>query len=253
MYISALEDRPIFVLDALLDVLLDALLSPPRSACTTKIMDEWPRTTCGQIQNRHSDGQVETPWSSASGIQIEHAANSLHPGPMRVAANDDVDPARDWIDLKCFDVVQDVDAAPAERYRLGLRIMLRPLAGIDVPSDRNDRRNPVESRDNVWRTDIAGVDDIRYACEELLNLRTQETVCVRDDSNSEHCASVLGARPYVLGSSRPITVGDHQITGTDYDLAYYDENQERHELKAAIESALNWCDRELTEIESQIQ
>jgi hypothetical protein len=45
------------------------------------------------------------------------------------------------------------------------------------------------------------VDDIRYACEELLNLRTQETVCVRDDSNSEHCASVLGARPYVLGSS----------------------------------------------------
>ena len=185
MYISALEDRPIFVLDALLDVLLDALLSPPRSACTTKIMDEWPRTTCGQIQNRHSDGQVETPWSSASGIQIEHAANSLHPGPMRVAANDDVDPARDWIDLKCFDVVQDVDAAPAERYRLGLRIMLRPLAGIDVPSDRNDRRNPVESRDNVWRTDIAGVDDIRYACEELLNLRTQETVCVRDDSNSE--------------------------------------------------------------------
>ena len=44
-----------------------------------------------------------------------------------------------------------------------------------------------------------------------------------------------------------------EITRTDYDLAYYDENQERHDLKAAIESALNWCDRELTEIESQIQ
>jgi hypothetical protein len=44
-----------------------------------------------------------------------------------------------------------------------------------------------------------------------------------------------------------------EVTGTDYDLAYYDENQERHDLKAAIESALNWCDRELTQIESQIR
>jgi hypothetical protein len=46
---------------------------------------------------------------------------------------------------------------------------------------------------------------------------------------------------------------NYQITGTDYDLAFYDEDQERHDLKAAIESALNWCDRELTDIESQIQ
>ena len=48
--------------------------------------------------------------------------------------------------------------------------------------------------------------------------------------------------------------GDNlQITGTDYDLAYYDEAGERHDLKEAIESALNWCDRELTQIESQIE
>ena len=46
---------------------------------------------------------------------------------------------------------------------------------------------------------------------------------------------------------------NYQITRTDYDLAYYDKNKERHDLKAAIESALNWCDRELTEIESHIQ
>ena len=46
---------------------------------------------------------------------------------------------------------------------------------------------------------------------------------------------------------------DLQITGTDYDLAYYDEAGERHDLKEAIESALNWCDRELTQIESQIE
>jgi hypothetical protein len=41
---------------------------------------------------------------------------------MRVAANDDVNPARDWIELQCLDVVRDIDAAPAEGYHLGLRI-----------------------------------------------------------------------------------------------------------------------------------
>src|SRR5260221_12229516 len=33
-------------------------LSPPRSACTTKMMDEWLKTACGQIQSRHSDGRA---------------------------------------------------------------------------------------------------------------------------------------------------------------------------------------------------
>jgi hypothetical protein len=68
---------------------------------------------------------------------------------MRVAADNDVNPARNWIELQRLDVVQDVDAASAEGYHLGLRIMFRPVAGIDVPSDRNDRRNPLEFGDNV--------------------------------------------------------------------------------------------------------
>ena len=141
-------------------------------------MDDWRKTACGQIQSRHGDGQVETSWPSASRIEIEHPANSLDPGLVRVAANDDVDPTRDWIELQCFDVVQDVDAAPTERYHLGLRIMFRPVAGIDVPSDRNDRRNPLESGDNVWRTDIAGVEDMRHACEGCLDLWAQQPVGV---------------------------------------------------------------------------
>jgi hypothetical protein len=45
-------------------------------------------------------------------------------------------------------------------------------------------RNPLESGDNVRRTDVAGVDNMRPACEALLDLRTQEPVTVRDDSNS---------------------------------------------------------------------
>ena len=122
---------------------------------------------------------------------------------MRVAANDDVNPARDRIELQSLDVVQDIDAAPAEGYHLGLRILLRPVAGIDVPSDRNDRRNPLESGDNVRRTDVADVDNMRHACEALLDLRTQEPVSVRDDSNSKHCATIPRC-PTVWTGTRPI-------------------------------------------------
>jgi len=158
-----------------------------------QMMDERAKGACRQVQSRQSDGQVETPWARASRIEIEHPADSLDPGPMRVAENDHVDPARDRIELHCLNVVQNVNAAPAERHHPRLRIVFRPMAGIDVPLDRDDRRNPVKSGDNVWRTDIAGMDDMRDAREILLNLRTQEPVSVRDDSNSEHCGDVLGS------------------------------------------------------------
>ncbi len=152
------------------------------------MMNERRETACGQIQSRDRYRQIETPWPSTSRVEIEHRANSLDPGPMRVAGNDDVDPARDWIELQCLDVVQNMDANPAKGYRLRLRIMFRPVAGIDIASDRNDRRDPPESGDNAWRTDIAGVDDVVHPREVLLDIRAQQPVSVRDDSNSGHAA-----------------------------------------------------------------
>jgi hypothetical protein len=44
-------------------------------------------------------------------------------------------------------------------------------------------------------TNAAGVDDVRRACEALLNLWTQEPVSVRDESDSDHCASIPRCRP----------------------------------------------------------
>src|SRR5437868_106123 len=37
-----------------------------------------------------------------------------------------------------------------------------------------------------------------------------------------------------------------RILGEDYDLAYYDEAGKRHDLQAAIRSAIHWCDAELS-------
>jgi hypothetical protein len=46
------------------------------------------------------------------------------------------------------------------------------VAGIDIPSDRNHRRNAAESDDDVRPTDVAGVDDMFHPCQALLSLWT---------------------------------------------------------------------------------
>jgi hypothetical protein len=43
-----------------------------------------------------------------------------------------------------------------------------------------------------------------------------------------------------------------EITGTSYELAYYDEASERHDLEKEIRRAVDWCDRELTAIEAKL-
>jgi hypothetical protein len=42
------------------------------------------------------------------------------------------------------------------------------------------------------------------------------------------------------------------ITATDYELVYYDEADQRKDLKAAIRGAIRWCDQELTSIEAKL-
>jgi hypothetical protein len=43
-----------------------------------------------------------------------------------------------------------------------------------------------------------------------------------------------------------------QITGTSYELAYYDEAGDRHDLEKEIRRAVDWCDQELTAIEAKL-
>ena len=42
------------------------------------------------------------------------------------------------------------------------------------------------------------------------------------------------------------------VTGTDYELAYIDKDGQRHDLRAAIQSALKWCEEELAGMEAEI-
>src|SRR5258705_904246 len=104
------------------------------AARRTKMMNEWPKAAFGQLQYRQSDGQVKTPRPGASWIKIEHAANSLDPGPMRVAGNDHVNSTRYGIQLQFMDIVRNVDRAPAEPHHLRVGITFRPVDRIDIAS-----------------------------------------------------------------------------------------------------------------------
>src|SRR5262249_32782680 len=93
------------------------------------------------------------------------------------------DAAGDGIELQLIDVVQDVDHAPAELDRPGVRIDRRPIGSIDIALDRYHRRNPVKAGNHLRPADIAGVDDMGDAGEAPLSLGAQQAVGVRYDSD----------------------------------------------------------------------
>jgi len=132
---------------------------------TIKVVNEGPHPACAQLKSGQSDGQLKTPRPSASRVEIHHPINGLDPWLMRVSRNDYVNSTRTRIELQFLQVVQNVDGASAEPYYLRVGKVLRPVAGIDVPSDRSHRCNPAEPGDNIWASDIAGVDDMRDAGE----------------------------------------------------------------------------------------
>jgi hypothetical protein len=158
-------------------------------------MNDWAKAACGKFQSGEGDGQLETARPGASRIEIEHTVNPFDPRLMRVAGNDHVNSAICWIDLQLLKVVQNIEGPLAEPYHPSVGIAFRPVADIDVSSDRSDGRDPTESDENVRATNIASVDDMRHPGEPSPSLGPQEPVGVRDDSDPQHCAVSLHARP----------------------------------------------------------
>ncbi|MBB4429351.1 hypothetical protein GGD66_007953 [Bradyrhizobium sp. CIR48] len=58
-------------------------------------------------------------------------------------------------------IMQDVEVVPAEAHSLRIPIVPRPMAGIDIPPNRSDRRNRAQPFEHLPGTDIAGMNDMR--------------------------------------------------------------------------------------------
>ena len=82
-------------------------------------------------------------------------------------------------------------------------------------------------------------------------LRTPELHFIRTSRNLILKAGAFPA--FAINSERSIGEGSNlTITGTSYELAYYDQADKRQDLEEAIRGAICWCDRELTAIEAKL-
>ena len=77
-----------------------------------------------------------------------------------MAGNHHANSANCWIDPQLLKVMQNIEGALAEPYHLSVGITFRQVAGIDVSSDRSDRRDPTEYDENVRAANIASVEMI---------------------------------------------------------------------------------------------
>jgi hypothetical protein len=77
-----------------------------RDSCSAEIVDFRPQVVRRHVDRRKCDGQPEAAPARASWIQVEHAGR-LDLRHMGVTGHDDVDAARDRIDLQSLQIVQN--------------------------------------------------------------------------------------------------------------------------------------------------
>lgn len=115
-----------------------------------KVVNEWRKVVCRQLERRQSDRQFETLRPGAPGIQIKHATDDRDPRSVRVAGNDHVNSAQGRIEAYFPAGRAGYRWTASEPCGLGVRIGLRPIAFIDVPPNRSHRRNLADPGDHVW-------------------------------------------------------------------------------------------------------
>src|SRR5215472_12196026 len=101
-------------------------------------------------------------------------------GTMRVAADYRDESCGFGIEIKSLGVMDDVDRHARELDYLGLRKAPCPVLFVDVAADRGYRRDLLQGRNDLRRADIAGMNDMAGAAQQLKRLRPQQTVRVRD-------------------------------------------------------------------------
>lgn len=107
----------------------------------------------------YGDWQLESPWPSAAGIEIEHAAAHLLLRNMTVPVDHDSEPSRLRFQTKLRQIVQDVDRNAADLYHFSLRQSAWPRSFVDVSAYGVNRRNCREFVEDFRRANVASMDD----------------------------------------------------------------------------------------------
>lgn len=129
------------------------------------------------------DGKLEATAAGAAGIEVEDASVLLHVGPMRVAADDDLNAAFGRIEAELLEIVQQKDgnAGTLQVARLGK--VFRPGSCVYVTTNGGDRGEFAEGSQHGRIADVAGVENAVHAAKRFEGLRPYQAVCVRDDAD----------------------------------------------------------------------
>src|SRR6202012_4407670 len=150
-----------------------------------EIVDFRPQVVRRHVDRRKRDGQPEAPPARASWIQVEHAVGRVDLRHMGMTGHDDVDAARNRIDLQSLQIVQNVDRFSRKSHDLVLRVCNSPVVDIHVSSDRGNRGDATQRVDNFGTSDVAAMDDVIDASQATLRLRPEQPVRVGDEPDPE--------------------------------------------------------------------
>src|ERR1700750_320141 len=101
--------------------------------------------------------------------------------------------------------MQDENRTLGEPDALGLGIITGPPARVHVASDRGQRRDAAERRDDLGSTDIATMNDMIDALKKALGLGPQQAMRVGYDADPEGHRSMARACPRRLAPRAPPT------------------------------------------------
>jgi hypothetical protein len=102
-----------------------------------------------------------------------------------MTGHDDVDAARDRIDLQSLQIVQNVNRFSRKSHDLRLWVCNSPVVDIHVSSDSGNRGDAAQRIYDFWTSDVAAVNDVINASQPTLRLWPQQPMRVGDDPNSE--------------------------------------------------------------------
>jgi hypothetical protein len=123
-------------------------------------------------------------------------------------------------------------------FLIGILAALRAVQHSLNAHDRNLSPRHKEVISEWWKktADDTKIPDLRF-------IKNARNLILKDGSFS----SYAGHTDTGTGEG-----ANYRVIRTDYELWYYDENDDRQDLEATLRSAIDWCDRELSEIERQI-
>lgn len=88
-----------------------------------------------------------------------------------------------WFKVQLREIVKHVDGNALELEHLCFRQFARPRAFVDIAANRSDRGNFGKFLENLWPTDVSGMNDVIRTAQGSERCRAQQAVGVGDDAD----------------------------------------------------------------------